>query len=244
MGGVRLWGALALGALAGAPAAARGQFGPNLILNPGADAAPAGDGAVVPIPGWTQVGNFTAVSYGAAGGFPTAASPGPAARGAGFFAGGPGASSSASQLISLTAFAGLDAVVDAGNAAFDFGGFLGGFSTQGDHMTLAATFLDAGAGTIGSSLLGPVTDADRGNVTGLLRRSTSGVLPAGTRAVQIMLLATRSNGSYNDGYADELSFTLTSTAAAVPEPATVSLLGLGVLALGGVAARRRRTASP
>jgi hypothetical protein len=51
-------------------------------------------------------------------------------------------------------------------------------------------------------------------------------------------------GAYNDGYADNLSFVLTlAPATTVPEPGTWALLGSGLLAIGGVAARRNRATS-
>lgn len=71
----------------------------NLIVNPGAE---AGQGATdastaVPVPGWAKLtsngtnfvtgGNFTAVAYGAAGGFPTVATSTAIGGGANFFAG-------------------------------------------------------------------------------------------------------------------------------------------------------------
>lgn len=39
-------------------------------------------------------------------------------------------------------------------------------------------------------------------------------------------------------------YTITAAAAVVPEPATVALLGTGLLAVGGIAARRRKRAVP
>ena len=74
------------------------------------------------IPGWTINGNFTVATYGASGGFPTVADPGPADRGNAFFSGGPNnTASSISQSISLVSYAGL---IDSGNELFtpDFAG--------------------------------------------------------------------------------------------------------------------------
>jgi hypothetical protein len=44
-------------------------------------------------------------------------------------------------------------------------------------------------------------------LTGLLERSTRGAVPAGTRRIQVRLIAEMGEGD-NDGYADELSFEL------------------------------------
>jgi hypothetical protein len=53
-----------------------------------------------------------------------------------------------------------------------------------------------------------MTAAERGNVTGLLPRSSNGTLPSGTRFVEFTLTNRVVNGM-NDGSADNLSFVLT-----------------------------------
>jgi hypothetical protein len=50
-----------------------------------------------------------------------------------------------------------------------------------------------------------VTAQDRGSITKLLARSASGAVPQGTRKIAVRLDAARVQGSYNDGYADNLS---------------------------------------
>lgn len=237
--------ALALGSVAlclsaaAVPAAA--QFGSNLITNGNAEAglgSPSGND-VVAVPGWTTTGNFTVVQYTAGGGFPGPTSPGPAVRGANFFAGGPdNAASSATQSLSFAGFAGLPGLVDGGGVGFTLSGYLGGFETQNDNATLTAEFLNAGATTIGSAAIGSVFAADRGGVTGLLSRSFAGVVPVGTRSVRFTLAMTRTDGAYNDGYADNLSFTLTSSV--VPEPSSYALVAAGLAGVGAAARRRRR----
>ena len=57
--------------------------------------------------------------------------------------------------------------------------------------------------------LAPVLAADRSTTTGLLRRSATGPVPVGTRSILVGLdLLRLSPGSYNDGYADDLSLIL------------------------------------
>ena len=64
------------------PALGQGALGTNLIANGNAEAGPGGNGfTIVPAPGFSTVGNFTVVSYGAGGGFPGSA-------GSVFFGGG------------------------------------------------------------------------------------------------------------------------------------------------------------
>lgn len=235
----------AMAALGFAALPAQAQFETNRVVNGDAEAgtgSPTGD--VVPVPGWTTTsGNFTAVQYGASGGFPAVTDPGPVNRGSNFFAGGPNvASSSAFQFISLAPNA---SVIDAGQATFTLSGYFGGFSTQGDFSFLTATFLDASSNSLGSTQIGLVSSADRNGVSGLLLRSADGFVPAGARTVNLGLGMTRTSGSYNDGYADNLFLVLHQSAAPVPEASTTVSLGL-LLGLGALAlvVRRRKAALP
>ncbi len=235
--------ALLLALVAARPAAA--QFGTNLLVNGGAEAGAGSDGyAVLPVPGWTTTGSFTVVQYATGNGFPGAASPGSAGRGANFFAGGPDrADASATQRLDLAGLGGLLPQVAAGGVRYTLAGFLGGFDVQDDAATLTARFLGAGGALVGSAVIGPVFADPRAGVTGLLARSADGLLPADTRVVEFTLAMTHREGAYNDGYADDLSFVLAAApATTVPEPATLGLVGAG-LAAAGAAARRRRPAA-
>ena len=221
------------GLLAMLASSAFGQLNTNLIVNSGGEAGPSsatGD-LVDSIPGWTINGNFTVATYGASGGFPTVADPGPADRGNAFFSGGPNnTASSISQSISLVSYAGL---IDSGNATFSLSGWFGGFSSQDDWSVLQLSFLDAGSSTLGSVSIGHVSAAERANLSSLLFRSTDGTVPNGATSALLTLGATRTAGGYNDGYADNLSFSLT----AIPEPSTYAL-ALGAAVLGVVGGRR------
>lgn len=59
-----------------------------------------------------------------------------------------------------------------------------------------------------SVVLGPVKAADRGGATGLVFRTASGFVPAGTRTIEVEVLFRRASGTNNDGCADNLSLTL------------------------------------
>jgi hypothetical protein len=208
----------------------------NLIVNPGADlsaGAPNFSATAVPA-GWVTTSNFSAVQY-AAGGASDLNTADSVAIGGGvnYFAGGPNtALSTASQNI---AFDDLAASVDAGILSFVFSGYLGGFDTQGDNMSVRATFLNASSATLLTATLGPVSDTDRANLSQLLFRTTGAAVPVGARSVDILLTATRLEGAYNDGYADNLSLVFQEGSTPVPEPNSISLLGFGLLGVAGLA---------
>jgi hypothetical protein len=195
-------GAPGLGARAG-----DGVYGRNLIVNGDAEAGLGSfDGLTVePVTGWITNGNFTVAQYGGEG-LPSQTDPGPPDRGNNFFAGGPNnTSSSATQLINVAPAAHL---IDSGAVSFSLSAYLGGFFDQDDNAVLSIIF-ERGGQVLGLAQIGPVLAADRGNLTGLVLRSTSGSVPAGTRQVRMMLQLTRAPYFfYNDGYADNLNLTL------------------------------------
>jgi hypothetical protein len=181
----------------------------NLVVDPGAERAkPDTDGGQVKVPGWTIVKGsmFTAVKYGAEGGFPDKHSPGPKHRGKNFFAGGPsGNTSGASQLDSVTAY---QHMIRAGNARFTLSAFLGGFSSQTDRATVTVTWETAAGKALGHTTVGPVTVKQRKDVTGLLFRAKSGKVPDAASIARVSLHMVRDDGEYVDGYADNLSLTI------------------------------------
>lgn len=212
---------LALGLLALSLAAqAQATLGSNLIVNGDAESGVAG---------WTGFDGysmFQSVNYGSNWVLPT--QPGPVDRGARMFAGLTG-QAAGFQTIELGALAGQP-------LRYELSGYLGGWAAQGDNALLYVSFLDAADNEIGHAALGPVLPADRGNQTGLFFQSAAGVLPADTRSLMFSLSMERLGGGDNDGYADNLSFVVSS----VPEPATYAyaLIGIGLL-LGALNRRSR-----
>ena len=57
-----------------------------------------------------------------------------------------------------------------------------------------------------------IAAALQGDVTGLIVQATSGTVPKGTRSVLVQLSLLGSGGSYNHGFADNLSLVLTTLA--------------------------------
>jgi hypothetical protein len=177
----------------------------NLIVNGNAEAAVGStDGTPVTTPGWTVTGEATAVQYDA-GDFLASTDPGPADRGANFLCGGAADPvSTLSQTINVTSYA---TAIDGGHATYTLSGYLGGYSSQGDNVVVQITFQGVD-GALGTASIGPVTAADRGDVTGILLRSTTGQVPAKTRTIAVVVTMTRTDGTNNDGYCDNLSLTL------------------------------------
>jgi uncharacterized protein (TIGR03437 family) len=187
-----------------------GTTSSNLIQNGDAESGPAipGTGAAPSIPGWNTDGNISVVAYTDPSGDLTPTSPGPPNRGNNCFAGGPNnASSKMTQTVDLSAYA---AAIDAGTQAYTLDGWLGGLSTQNDNAAVTVTFENASGGSLGTATIGPVLSADRGGVSELVERSTSGTIPTGTRKMLVTVTFTRTDGAYNDGALDNLSFVLGS----------------------------------
>jgi hypothetical protein len=95
---------------------------------------------------------------------------------------------------------------------------LGGLRAQNDAMSVTARFRDGSGIELGSIAVGPVTAIDRGNVTQLLRRTASGLIPPGTRSIEVVLTATRVSGTYNNAMADNVKLFLGLPPSSAPPP--------------------------
>jgi hypothetical protein len=183
-----------------------------LILNPGAESGTGSPtGGVVPVPDWTETTGtgFTAVKYGATGGFPTSTSPGPAKRGSNFFAGGPNSDNDvAVQTISLSKYV---TSIKAGKASFTLTGWLGGSGSMNDSGFVELDWKKRNGDLTGTSaVLGPVTATQRDDVTGLLKLTVTGNIPKAARSgyLQLSLFSATTGAPYNYGFADNLSLTV------------------------------------
>lgn len=201
-------------------AQAQATLGSNLIVNGDAESDVAG---------WTGFDGysmFQSVDYGSNWVLPS--QPGPANRGAKMFT-GLTAQAAGFQTLALGALAGQP-------LHYELSGYLGGWAAQGDNALLYVSFLDTQDNEIGHAVIGPVTPADRANQTGLFLRTASGDLPGNTASLMFSLSMERLGGGDNDGYADNLSFVISS----VPEGGTLAYALAGLTLLGGVFGRRRR----
>ena len=195
-------------ALAGPARSAAAAAPVNLIKDHGAEKArPNSRGGPVPVKHWTPVRgtSFTAVAYGTHG-FPGPHSPGPGHRGHNFFAGGPrGRTSGATQAVKIGAYLSL---IRGGHAAFTLSGFLGGEGTRGDYATLTITWKSVHGQVLGHLTIGPVTERQRRGVSGLERRTRTGLVPRRTSQAVVSLRMVRTRPGYIDGFADNLSLTI------------------------------------
>jgi hypothetical protein len=197
--------AAALGS--GATGAVKPVVSGELVRNGGAEAGGAASSSATTVTptGWQTTGNFTAVKYGVGGGFPDAAAAKAIAGGKQFFAGGPPATAaSATQVVTVPApFRKTGLKVSAKLSAA-----LGGYSSQLDLASVAATFLSSTGSTLGTLALSPVSHGQRGDATKLLSRTRTKPLPAGTTSIKIVIKARPLSGGYDDGYADNVSLHL------------------------------------
>ena len=177
----------------------------NLILDPGAELATTAKeaGDVVPVPDWTPSGKFTAVKYAAtSGSFATLKDRIAKNPGLRFFAGGSSSAlSTGTQVVALSD-------EQLGTTPYALCGWFGGYAGQNDNATLTATFLGASGARLASRTIGGVKAAGRTSKTSLIVKSAMGKIPAGTTQVKFVLTSTRTDGSYNDGYADNLHFSI------------------------------------
>ncbi|MBV8465178.1 MAG: hypothetical protein JO218_04460 [Burkholderiales bacterium] len=210
---IRKLGRLAMAvACAGSLGMAHAAGSGNLIVN--------GDGetglcstdwkAVKTVPGWqVLLGSPTLMCYSVAS-FTKPASP---ASGNAFIADGPYGDSALMQTVDVSSAA---TAIDTGGITYNLSGWLGGYGVYHGQAVVTASFLDGYGNVLGQpgELYGATANA-RGNANAFLAKSTTGSVPAGTRKIAVQLQFINTSGSYNVGYADNLSLTL-STPVATP----------------------------
>ncbi|SFS00658.1 Phosphoesterase family protein [Dyella sp. OK004] len=188
----------------------------NLIVGGDGEAAACSPdwNAVTTVPGWTVLhGNPSVVCYTAA----SFSTPNAQAQGKAFLADGPYGDSTLQQRVDVSA---ASTAIDTGTTTYTLSGWLGGYGIYSAHTVLSATFLDANGQPIGASAAVPtVTASDRGYKNAFLQRAISNAVPVGTRSISVLLRFVDTSASYNIGYADNVSLTLSTP---VPAPALTS----------------------
>ena len=118
--------------------------------------------------------------------------------------------------------------IDRGEITASLSALLGGWGDQEDAMVVQAVFRNDRREPIGEPLaIGPVTARDRGNRTSLLPRASSQKAPAGTRRIEVTMIARRTGGEFNDGYADNVSLVLHGALGEVAPKLSTNLLANG-----------------
>ncbi|WP_233842350.1 alkaline phosphatase family protein [Dyella sp. 2HG41-7] len=191
----------------------------NLLLNGNGEAGTCTTdwSAVNTVPGWTVTqGNPSTVCY-SIGSFST---PGGTSGGNAFIADGPYGDSALRQNVDVSNAA---SAIDGGNITYALSGWLGGYTTYNGQAIVTAVFLDANGKPLGApAQLAGVNASARNDKTGFVAQSTNGNVPAGTRSISVLLQFNNTSGSYNVGYADNLSLTLSTQVTAPTLQAPVS----------------------
>jgi hypothetical protein len=193
----------------------------NLIINGGGETGSCATDwkSLKTVPGWqVLLGNPTLMCYSAAS-FSTPSSP---AAGNAFIADGPYGDSALMQTVNVSSAAGT---IDTGSVTYSLSGWLGGYGAYAGQAVVTATFLDGSGNVLGQpGELSGVTASARGNANAFIAKSSAGAVPAGTRSIAVQLQFINTSASYNIGYADNLSLTLSTPVTAPtlqPPPSTV-----------------------
>jgi hypothetical protein len=185
----------------------------NLIVNPGAE---SGVACAVPLTGaetptgWTQPLNVPVCGMrnDNTDGWPNFSDYGTGSR---YFAGSSNVGqpqATLSQTIKLPKASWP--IIDKGGTILFASGAFGGSGAQNDRAELRVSFRDKQGGTVGgTTTVGPVSAADRGNATILLHREKTIFVGALARFIKLELVFTREivdpfDLSPSDGYADNL----------------------------------------
>ena len=114
--------------------------------------------------------------------------------------------------------------IDTGRLNCSVSALLGGYGNQEDYAIVTVYFYSANETTYPPLQIGPVTSADRNDLTSVLRRSNASSVPISTRDIDVVLSFARVDGMGSDGYADDVVFLLYPIAATtkLPTPAPLT----------------------
>ena len=165
--------------------------------------------AVTTVPGWTVTQGSPSIVCYSIGSFNT---PSTGSGGNAFIADGPYGDSALRQNVNVASAA---SAIDGGNVTFNLSGWLGGYTVYNGQAVVTATFLDANGNPLGTpSQLAGVNASARSDESGFVAQSNAGKVPVGTRTISVLLQFTDTSASYNIGYADNLSLTLSTAVTA------------------------------
>jgi NHL repeat-containing protein len=116
--------------------------------------------------------------------------------------------------------------LNAGDQPFLLSAYLGGTTTQSDYDQVSVVFENASGQVLDPNIpfgVGPVTAAERGDVTSLIPVQTTGYVPAGATQAVVTITSTQIGGcpADNDGMADDLNLTIGESVTVVPALATL-----------------------
>ena len=192
------------------------SLGNNRIINGNAEGNPGATGNNVVVAGWAnETAGFTVAPYGTTinSGIPGPYAAGPPAgeRGGYLFYGGTNSNDSAAdQNVNVSD---CSSEIDAGNLRFDANGYFGGYEDQADNAYITLKFQDAMGVVLKTLMVGGVTANDREKDTGMNFQGRTGLIPVGTRMVNVRLSLDRVNNGNNNGYADNLNFIINAPSA-------------------------------
>ncbi|MGF1426132.1 alkaline phosphatase family protein [Kitasatospora sp. LaBMicrA B282] len=210
--------AVVLATASGAPARADAPtVSGNLIVDGDAEAGMCTTDArtSTTVPGWTvDSGDPQVQCYGNAGfGRPAAPAPGQA-----FFT----PTKEGSVLMEQTAnVAAAQSAIDGGGVQFTLSGWLGGWSSYDGNVRVALQFKDQGGAQLGTADLPSGADSSSQS---FVTRSLTGLVPAGTRSIRVLVTLLDPSWSNYTGFLDNLSLTLNTplpAAVLTPPPSQV-----------------------
>ncbi|CAF1197547.1 unnamed protein product [Adineta steineri] len=155
--------------------------------------------------GWMYNGPVTQIYYSASDGDLNSTTSGPSNRGQCYFYGQISNVTSMWQYVNLTSSIN-PVLIDNQTVRFNFSAWLGGYYDQDDNVQVSLMFINQLNQAVGSTVvLGPVLAIDRGNVSKLLFRQTSGLVPTNARSLLVTATMIRTAGiAYNDGCVDNI----------------------------------------
>jgi len=126
-------------------------------------------------------------------------------RGNCYFWGGSTAYGNMYQIISLDQYS---SAIDQNKVSYNFSAWLGGWESQDDCASLWVNFYATNNVTLGNVTIAPVYAADRLNISELLYRQMTGMVPINTKSIKIYVGMTRYVGADDDGSVDNIAFKL------------------------------------